>query len=506
MDLLALRLELISRRTLTLFMISVPAIAWALELGVALTPSHVLGFVVIALGATTLIGLRHRPVFDLVSLSLIAFAVVATITVARVHLQPDVVIYGESLQAKATKQVLGLWFAVGLFLALRYLMETFGLGSRLLRVHFWTTVGVAVLALVQFGIALWDFSSVFAALPVHNSTLGETRQLVTGVQAYGFPRVALTLVEPSRLGTYLLTGWALWLYAAERKPGGFLGRRLATISGIVLGAAVILTGSRAAHLVFACLAIGAVFARPGRLQRFALIIASLVLAVAVIGPSSTTGITTSLIRRTSPENARVLPPDHVPHVRSFSENQRVAAFEDRLIALGRRSSPSTRHRIGSALVTLSVLRDRPWLGAGYGTSEFAMAMRYPPEMGQIVLGPVRPTMLGAYNTVVTETGIAGALCLVGLLIGTFAGLRATAKSALPGASTLAWASGAALSAYALAMSGLAIEVYQFVLVWALLAAAAASVAEVRSVQPTITARIRGRRVHPPAAFVLTSDR
>jgi hypothetical protein len=504
-DLLAPRLELISRRAVISFIISIPAVAWALELGVALTPSHILGFAVIALAAATLIALRHRPVFDLISFSLVAFAVVATITVMRVHLQPDVVIYGESLQAKATKQLIGLWFAVGLFLGLRYLMETFRLGTTVLRVHFWTAVVVAVLALVQYGIALWDFGSGFAALPVRNSTLGETRQLVTGVQVYGFPRVALTLVEPSRLGTYLLTAWALWLYAAQRKAGGFLGSRWATISGIVLGAAVILTGSRAAHLVFACLALGAVLARPGRLQRSALVVASLVLAVVLIGPSGTAGVTTSLIRRTPPA-VSVASGDIVPHIRSTSRNRRIAGFEDRLIALGRRSSPSTRHRVGSALVTLSVLRDRPWFGAGYGTSEFAMAMRYPPEMGQIVLGPVRPTMLGAYNTVVTETGVAGTLCLLGLLIGMLTGLWTTARSTLPGASTLAWASGAALSAYALAMSGLAIEVYQFVLVWALLAAAAACVTEIRCAQPTITAQARGRRVHPPAAFVLTSDR
>ena len=90
---------------------------------------------------------------------------------------------GESLHAKAAKQLVGLYLALALFVSLRYLLEASGLGLRALRAYYITAVLVAVLALAQYGVALWDLNSVVANFPVHNSTMGATRSLVTGNNA-----------------------------------------------------------------------------------------------------------------------------------------------------------------------------------------------------------------------------------------------------------------------------------------------------------------------------------
>ena len=476
----------LSRHTLTAFTVSVPVVAWALELGVALTASHLLALVIIVLAASVWIVARTPPTIDLATLSLTGFVAVATVTVVQVQMEPDLIILGESLQTKAIKQLIGLWFAFGLVLGLRYLLESFQMGSHLLRAHFWTTVAVAVLALLQYLVAVGDLRSVLAVFPVHNSTLGETRMLETGVKLYGFPRVALTLVEPSRLGAYLLTGWAFWLYALDRRGEGFLQGRAFTLSGILLGAAIIVTGSRTAYFVFAVLFLGGLILRPHRLLRFGLVAASLFLASVLIGPGETAGITTSLMPEAPPGVADVLvgpggigagggptvdPGDAatqaIPHLGVLEQVERS------LTAMAISSGVSERHRIGSLVVTMSVLRDDPWLGSGYGTSEFAMASRMPEGIGPIVADAFRPTMLGVYNTILTETGIVGALCFVGLVLGTLSAVARAARSERPQARRVAWGVGAGLAAYAIAMVGLAVEVYQFLLVWMLLAGALA---------------------------------
>lgn len=499
------QLAYVSRHALTFFVASIPVVAWALELGVALTASHLLALFVIGLAGTVWVVLRRPPIIDLVTISLIAFVAVATMSVLRVYSHPDLVIFGESIRAKATKQLIGLWFAFGLFLALRYLLDTFRLGSHVLRAHFWTTVAIAGLALLQYGVALWDLSSPLAAFPVYNSTLGETRVLDSGVAHYGFPRVSLTLVEPSRLGTYLLTGWAFWLFAIELGGQGFLRGRRALFAGILLGAAVILTGSRSAYVVFIVVVIGALLFRPHRLYRLAVVCASIVLAGALVGPRETAGITASLVPAEVPEAVR----DEASTPRSAA-GKKVGLLDSihaDLVAFGTAANPSARHRIGSVIVALAVLREDPWWGAGYGTSEFAMVTKYPAKMGPILTRPLRPTMLGAYNTVLAETGLLGALCLAGLAIGAFLSVMRVAWWGTPKAGAVAWGLGAALGAYALAMTGLAVETYQFLLFWLLLSLSTTA-AVASDAYPAFTARAgaRERTAHPLVTFALTSDR
>jgi hypothetical protein len=166
-----------------------------------------------------------------------------------------------------------------------------------------------------------------------------------------------------------------------------------------------------------------------------------------------------------------------------------------LVALGTSANPSARHRIGSVIVALAVLREEPWWGAGYGTSEFAMVTKYPNKMGPILTRPLRPTML------------LGALCLAGLAIGAFLTVMRVARWGTPRAAAVAWGLGAALGAYALAMTGLAVETYQFLLLWLLLSLSTTA-AVASDAHPAFTARAgtRERTAHPLVTFALTSDR
>ena len=479
--------EALSRGSLLCFVVSVPIVAWAVHIGVALTASHLIAMFLMVLAAGVGITLRRRARVDLATFALACFVVVATVTVARVLLGPNVVIFEESLHRKAVKQLVGLYFAFGLFVALRYLADTFRLGPFLARIHLRTAVILAVLAILQFFVALWDINSSLANFPIHNSTLGEMRRLGTGVLLYGFPRVSLTFVEPSRLGIYLLTGWALWLYALERGDQGWPSGKWTTAGGIVLGATVLMTGSRAAHVVFFILAIAAVLVRPHRLHRLMLVVASLVLVAALTGPWNAARITATLLPEVTPaltfpppparrSDTRVpaadslrdiLPDKAVEKLREMQERVNV-----RLIAAGARAGVSARHRIGSLVVALSVFRDYPLLGMGYGTSEFAMAMRYPlKEMGQIVDEGFRPTMLGVHAVLLTETGLAGVLCVFGLGWAVCLALARAIRHGDHRSRALGWGMAASLGGYAIAMTGQAIEIYQLLLVWLLLAIA-----------------------------------
>ena len=472
--------EAAARRALTGFTISVPVVAWAVDVGVALTASHLIALLIMGLAACAWIAIRRPARIDMATLALAAFAVIATVTVVRVWLGPDLLIFGESFHRKALKQLVGLYFAGLFFVSLRYLTETFRLAPLLARTHFWTTAVIALLAILQFFAALWDINSVLANFPVHNSTLGETRRLGTGVLLYGFPRVSLTLVEPSRLGIYLLTGWALWLYAIQRDSDVLPSGRWATAAGVILGAAVLITGSRAAHVVFVLVAAGAVLLRPWRLRRLGLVIASIAVAAALTGPWKTVRIAATLLPEDTPTASdlellpRRRPADAERHVPARLDRV-LEGLENRLVAAGAYSGVSARHRIGSLVVALSVFRDYPLLGLGYGTSEFAMAMRYPQrEMGPILgEGPLRPTMLGVHAVVVTETGVIGALCVLALVAAVAAALRRTIRNGDPASRAVGWGMAASLGGYAVAMTGQSIEVYQLLLVWLLLAIALA---------------------------------
>ena len=487
------RLDRIVRMASIAFTASVPIVAWAIDVGVALTASHLIAFLLIALAAAVW-GTTRRPLpIDLATLSVACFLAVAAVTVVRVLLDPDVVILGESMHRKSVKQLAGLGFAFALFVAFRYLLQAFRLASTIARAHFWTTAVIATLTILQFGAAWWNIESAWANFPVDNSTLGETRGLGTGVILYGFPRVSLTFVEPSRLGIYLLTGWAFWLYTERPFTDTSLHRVLPVLAGILVGVAALVTGSRVAHVVFILGAVSAIALRPYRFYRAALVTATIVVAAGITNPWKAVGVTATLIpedvpvatqprisetERASIANApgrlqRVQPSpydlretDKASVANTLGPLQRL---EVGLIDMGVRSNVSAKHRIGSLVVALSVVQDYPWLGIGYGTSEFAMAVRYPDEMGAIVAeGRYRPTMLGILAVVLTETGVVGTLCLLGLLVGVALTLGKILRSGDSQARRSAGGLSAAIAVYLLAMSVQTVEVYQFLLAWVLL--------------------------------------
>src|SRR5215207_1710277 len=107
----------------TLFVVSVPVVGWAIEAGVALTPSHILGFALMALAVSAWVEQRRPLPLDFPTFATAAFVSIAALTVLRVHLEPDLRLLGESLHGKALKQLAGLVFATGVFTALLCLLR-----------------------------------------------------------------------------------------------------------------------------------------------------------------------------------------------------------------------------------------------------------------------------------------------------------------------------------------------------------------------------------------------
>ena len=424
-----------------LFVVSIPLVCWAIEIfGIALTASHLLGLALLLVSAGVWWKSRRVLPLNLVTFSAAAFFVLSAFTVALVQLHPDIEVLGESAHTKSIKQLVGLGFGLAVFMALYCLLQWYGLGLAVLRAHYWTTFGVAVLTFLQFGVAMADMTSPFANFSVHNSTLGVQRALSL---MYGFPRVSLTMVEPSNLAAYLLTGWAFWLYTADRPTFVSDGARpLFVASGVVLGAAIVITGSRLAYIIFAVLVIVALAWRPRRLRRAALVGASVLVGFVLIGP----------------ENSRALLAPLAPFLMT-SESAVV------------RDDASTQHRAASYLVAKRALEERPLLGTGLGTSAFYMERYWSSFFTPLAAGRSVPhTMLSQYATVVTETGLAGLLCLAVFTFGVLRRLWLLSRYSGT-ANALAWGIGGSVASYYIAGLATAFVVYQILLVWLVLALA-----------------------------------
>lgn len=440
----------LTRTTLTLFVVCVPLIGWAVEVGVAVTASHVMGLALIALTAATWWQYRPRFPLNTAVVSLLAFFLVATITVVLVQREPNIQLLGESSHSKSIKQLIGLGFASTLFLALCCLLSWYGLGLSVLRTHYWTTVVFAILTFVQYGVALLDIKSPLANFPVQNSTLGGFRWLTS---LYGFPRVSLTMVEPSILATYLLSGWAFWLYSMDRPtfvPERF--RRAFVWSGALLGAAIIVTGSRLAYLIFGALALGALVLRPGRLQRAGLVTLSLLVGLPMVGATHGGKLLATL----------------TPNAVSMGDSLDDAAknVEEAVAA----QDISVQQRTASYLVALRVFRERPILGAGLGTSGFYME-RYWPE-SFVPLHKERTaitTMLSHYAMAAAETGMVGLICLSAFGLGVLGRLWRLLH--VKDGEALAWGLAASVASYAISAAGNTLISYQILLVWLVLALA-----------------------------------
>lgn len=456
------------RLGLAFFIVSVPIIGWAVELGVALTPAHLAGLVLMALAAG--IWWRHRlpiPV-DAAVLSIAGFVLVAAVTVVAVQFEPEIRFYGESSHAKPIKQFVGLGFGVAVFISLYSLLRWCGLGQSALRWHFWTTTVVAALAMVQYAIAVVDINSPLANFPVQNSTLGGVRGLSL---MYGFPRVSLTMVEPSNLAIYLLTGWAFWLYSLDRPI--FTSRRgktLFTWAGVLLGLAVVVTGSRLAYVVFAALLLGALALRPRRLLRAGLVGLSLVVGFLLAGPRQGQRVVATLVPelpQAGASSAETASAPGLPGAPAAGTVDNAAATVERAV---RKQDISVQHRSASYLVAMRVIRERPFFGGGFGTSGFYMERYWPSTFATGYVRTATPTMLSQYAAVAAETGLFGLICLAVFAV---ALLRRLARLAYrtPENSGLAWGLVGAVGAYALGGAATPLVVYQILLGWLLLAIA-----------------------------------
>lgn len=462
-----------ARLALALFVICVPLIGWAVEVGVAVTASHVMGLVVIALAFAT--WWQSRPPLPLNTsvVSILAFFVVATITVVLVQREPDIQLLGESTHSKSIRQLIGLGFGLALFLALHCLLSWYGLGLSLLRTHYWTTAVFAFLALAQYGVAVFDIRSPLANFPVQNSTLGGLRPVTA---MYGFPRISVTMVEPSMLATYLLSGWAFWLYSMDHPT--FVPereRRTFIWSGLLLGVAIIVTGSRLAYVIFLALAFGALIVRPARLRRAGLLCCSLVVGLLLVGAIQGTKLVWTLIPKFDSSAGGLDDLDD--------------ATRDLELAV-RRQDISVQQRTASYLVALRVFRERPILGAGLGTSGFYME-RYWPE-SFVPLHKERPaiaTMLSHYAVIAAETGTLGLVCLSVFAFGVTARLWRLKHA--PDGAALAWGLAASVGGYAIGAAANPLMSYQILLIWLLLALALTATTE-----PALE-----RTARPPGACV-----
>jgi len=459
-----------ARLAVALFIVCVPVISWAAEVGVAVTASQVMGLALIGLAAAT--WWRDRPPIPINTsiVAILAFFVVATITVVLVQRAPDIQMLGESAHSKSIKQLIGLGFGVTLFLALCCLLSWYGLALSALRTHYWTTVVFAILTLVQYGVALLDVKSPLANFPVQNSTVGGYRPLTL---LYGFPRVSLTMIEPSMLAMYLLSGWAFWLYSMDQPT--FLRertRRAYVWSGVLLGAAIVVTGSRLAYLIFAALTLGALLVRPQRLHRAGLVCLSLLVGLPMVGAT----------------HGRKLLATLMPNIGVSTTGGIDVAVEEAV----ERQDISVQQRTASYLVAFRVFRERPLLGAGLGTSGFYMERYWPesfvpPHQGR----PAITTMLSHYAVAAAETGLLGLLCLGAFALGVVG--RLWRLLSVKGAPPLAWGLAASIASYAICAAGNSFISYQILLVWLLLALAL-----------TVTPQSPvGRTGRQPAAFVRT---
>ena len=463
-----------ARVALALFVICVPLIGWAAEVGVAVTVSHVTGLVVIVLAFATWWKFRPPLPLNTSVVSILAFFVVATISVVLVLREPDIQLLGESTHSKSIKQLIGLGFGLALFLALNCLLSWYGLGLWVLRTHYWTTALFALLALAQYGVAVFDIRSPLANFPVQNSTLGGLRPVTA---MYGFPRISLTMVEPSMLAMYILSGWAFWLYAMdhptfvpERTRKGFLW------SGVLLGIAIVVTGSRLAYVVFLALALGALIVRPGRLRRAGLLGVSVVVGFLLVGAIHGTKLVWTLIP-------------------SFSESavgdmNSIDGAATNVEAAVRRQDISVQQRTASYLVALRVFRERPILGAGLGTSGFYMERYWPASF--VPLYEKRTTvatMLSHYAVIAAETGMVGLISLGVFAVGMI--VRLWRLSHVQDGAALAWGLAASVGSYALAAAANPLMSYQILLIWLLLALALTATTE-----PALE-----RTARPPGACV-----
>jgi hypothetical protein len=451
-----------------LFVASVPVICWAIDAHMALTASHVLGSMLLVLAVITWVWRRPALPLDPAVWWLFAFAGVAAISVARVQLAPDIQMFGESAHLKSIKQLVGLFFALALFFGLHCVLRWYGLAWHALRSHYWTTVAIALLALAQYAVALADLTSPFANFAVHNSTIGVTRPLSL---LYGFPRVSATLIEPSYLATYLMVGWSYWLCTATRRRlGARWGRQLFVWSGVLVGAMTIAAGSRRGYVVMALLAGTAVVWLPDRARRAGLVLACVFAGLVLTGATHAQRVVSSLL-----PHAPVAAAARAGAKPKTGEAAAASAPPLTVVHAIERMDQSVQYRAASFLVAFRVVRDEPFLGAGYGTSGFYMERYWPPSFTSRPAGRTTlTTMLSHYATIATETGLVGLLCILGVMVSVAMRLYRVWRSAADAARWQVIGVAALGVSYAIgAISGVLIT-YQMLL-WLLILALALSI-------------------------------
>ncbi len=465
------------RMALLAFVVTLPILGWSVQLGVALTPSHFAGLAVMALAAAAWWQRPSVRLFDAATVPIIMLVAAALASMVAVQLRPDAQLYADTTHAKSLKQFVGLLYGAGLFLSLTHLLRTYDLAPMTARTHHWTATVVAVLTLVQFAIASYSITSPLANFPVSNSTLGTLRPLS---MMYGFPRVSLTMIEPSLLATYLISAWAMWLYGARLSRGSDGGRWPWLVSGVLLGVGLVATGSRLAYMVAAVLAAGALLVRPNRGMRLFLLMLTVVLGASMTGYKQGGQLIATLMPKSAAPTATasrtIDPRGSAASGASASTStsavpgmpvEVVEQTAERVEQMAGTLDISVQQRAASYLVALEVFRHSPVFGAGWGTSMFYMEWLWPASFTPLDQHrTTAPMMMSHAATILTEMGLLGTGCV--LLFGVGVALTLwSAGRAEPERRDLAWGLAAAVGSYVMASFAATLIVYQILLVWLL---------------------------------------
>ena len=142
-----------------------------------------------------------------------------------------------------------------------------------------------------------------------------------------------------------------------------------------------------------------------------------------------------------------------------------------------------QQRMASYFVAMAVMKERPLLGTGIGTSGFYMERYWPQSFIRLPEERVSAaTMMSHYATVGTETGLLGLLCVAGFGVGVLLRLRAFGRLG-NGNEVLAWGIGASIAGYCITAVATSLVVYQIMLVWVLPAIALSLAAPIEERQP-----------------------
>lgn len=188
-------------------------------------------------------GLLYAPA---VSVTLLAFWLVCTISISMSANLPFEEFRGELPWLRSIKQWLGLTFMVLMYFALTTFINTNEKFLRFVSIYLASAFFVSLLGVYQFLSIYFSLNLPFEHLPVTNPSFGEARGIAIWDE---LPRPSSTLVEPAYFGNYLVTAIPIILAGIIYKQYFFAKSRAGLFFvASLLFSALVMTFSRAPYL------------------------------------------------------------------------------------------------------------------------------------------------------------------------------------------------------------------------------------------------------------------